>query len=81
MCMYAITFLISVEIFDIEIKNIKIKKGIYFKKKMEEKFKKFETLLPRIELGAADCRSNGLTTVPPMRPSEVISRNACDGKS
>ena len=37
MCMYVITFLISVEIFDIKIKNIKIKKGIYFKQKMEEK--------------------------------------------
>ena len=71
---YAITFLISVDkSFDFEMKK---------KKNREKKFKKSsKRLLPGIELRVADCRSDGLTTVPPRRPRELISRNACNGQS
>ena len=43
----------------------------------EKKAKKEKTS----ELGVADCRSNGLTTVRPRLPRELILRNACDGQS
>ena len=71
---YAITFLISVEkSFDFEMKK---------EEKQKKEFKKKnETSLPGIEHRVADCRSDGLTTVPPRRPRELISRNACNGQS